>query len=184
MKTGSFQQRVCTMTRRIPNGAISSDGTGTFPQSPIKVSLVSRKAGSISNAASLPDSCRLHVHSEPAFTIVELLVVISSISILTAILLPALLIAKEKAHSISCVNNLKQIRTGMVMYSDDNNDLLVPANTTCGIAPSSKKDGRANGEIGGAQKARGAHHDSDAWRTGVEDAIGLLPPDAQEAWRL
>lgn len=53
------------------------------------------------------------------FTLVELLVVIAIVALLVALLLPALGRARETARRIVCANNLKQVRLGFQMYSDE-----------------------------------------------------------------
>jgi len=67
------------------------------------------------------------------FTLIELLVVIAIIAILAAILFPVFAQAREKARTISCLSNAKQMGTAIMMYAQDFEEAIVPW-ISCGAA--------------------------------------------------
>jgi prepilin-type N-terminal cleavage/methylation domain-containing protein len=66
----------------------------------------------------------MQTHKERGFTLIELLVVIAIIAILAAILFPVFARARESARRSGCLSNMKQVTTGILMYTQDYDEVL------------------------------------------------------------
>ncbi|MGE0759344.1 MAG: DUF1559 domain-containing protein [Pirellulaceae bacterium] len=64
------------------------------------------------------DAIRRERWVDRGFTLVEVLVVIAIISVLVALLTPAIQAARESARALHCKNNLKQIGLAVFQYAD------------------------------------------------------------------
>ena len=92
-----------------------------------------------------------------AFTLIELLVVIAIIAILAALLMPALEGARESAHTVKCLSNIRQLALGVGLYSNDNQGYLPNSYTS---------------QAWGVGTTGDAFYDADGPMPGGEDIMG------------
>lgn len=63
--------------------------------------------------------------SGPGFTMIEILIVLAIISMMIALLMPALTSAKERAKMIQCASNLRQIGQALHIYAHDHDGIMI-----------------------------------------------------------
>src|SRR5208337_2655830 len=71
------------------------------------------------NSAAEPDRCQ-------GFTLIELCVVLATLAMLAALLLPALAGTHPNSQAFQCLHNQRQIVLALQMYASDNSDVLPP----------------------------------------------------------
>ncbi len=62
----------------------------------------------------------------PAFTIIELLIVVTVIAILVALLLPLIAVVREASRGVRCTGNMRSLSFAAIAYSDDNRGFFPP----------------------------------------------------------
>ena len=113
-----------------------------------------------------------HTAPQQRFTLIELLVVVAIIAILAAMLLPALSRAREQVRSVSCMNNLRQILTGVTFYADDNSSWLPPTITNIDSEPMYAKNvWGLNGNRIAAFLPHGTYFPAELWLCPLAPAV-------------
>jgi prepilin-type N-terminal cleavage/methylation domain-containing protein len=110
-----------------------------------------------------------------AFSLIELLVVVSIVTLLAALLLPGLARAKEYAYFTVCKSNLRQMGVGLVVYASDNHGRLAEGYNRC-----TKLAGLVSRRSIGVTSRFGAYNSPD--KTIVAQIYDNDPPKGGETW--
>jgi prepilin-type N-terminal cleavage/methylation domain-containing protein/prepilin-type processing-associated H-X9-DG protein len=119
------------------------------------------------------------------FTLIELLVVIAIIAILAAVLLPVLASARLRAQRAQCMNNIKQLAGGILIFDGDNNNVFPPAGWQRGSGNNSDQVtwdtiiysymGGGNGQpVTAAQYGEYANDPADAETLGISPGLKIM----------
>jgi prepilin-type processing-associated H-X9-DG protein len=92
-----------------------------------------------------------------------------------ALMLPALAVAKQKAQTINCANNLKQLAAAVQIYSADHKEQLPPAATWCDAIRSHASSGKIF-QCPAGNRAERCHYAFNAKLGGMD--ISKVNPDA------
>lgn len=119
VETGGMKQKRKEITAK------SEANEFAFPNFvPFVFSVVGKSRHRISEATGVSPFRSLR--SSSGFTLLELLVVIAIIAVIASLLLPTLSRSKQKANSLACWNNLKQMQAAWEMYTGDHNGYMPP----------------------------------------------------------
>src|SRR5450756_2436576 len=88
-------------------------------------------------------------HRKSAFTLIELLTVMAIIAVLAGMILSAVGRVNNSARKAQCLNNLKQLITGSLMYSDDNSSGSLTGDSICLLYTSDAADDLLCVDLGG-----------------------------------
>ncbi len=97
------------------------------------------------------------------FTLKELVAVLASVALLTAVLVPSLTHAVEIAHSVTCMSNMLQISTALSMYSDDYDGLIPSRAYPYGWVADSGGSGGSSGGTWPIWSSLLVTHPDEAW---------------------
>ncbi len=102
--------------------AAFSGATKRFAASAVAGSARSGRAGTPQRGVP---TLRWQSHDAPSgFTLTELLVVLATLGILTALLLPALAGTQPRSKAYQCLNNMRQLALAWTLYASENNEQL------------------------------------------------------------